>query len=167
MPSHPFRVAVERKDLEALVDTLAPDVVFHSPLTSGTFSGREQVGELFRILTESFLFSETLRYRDELVVGDVVFLAFTLEVDGVPVEGVDRMRTGEDGKVREITVWLRPLPGTAAVAKVLSPRIAATEGRANGVMASLGVRPLFRMAQLFDRLAARMVRRGVLTSASR
>ena len=162
MPSHPFREAVENRDLDAMIGTLAPDVVFHSPLVSAPFRGQRQVGELFRLLSELFLFKPSLRYTHEVANADTVFLSFEMEVDGVPVEGVDLLLLDAQGKVRDITVFLRPLPGTSAVARALSPKIAATEGPAQAALASAGSAPLFALARVFDAVASRMVSRGAL-----
>ena len=41
-----FREAVERKELAAAAELLAPDVVFHSPVTFHPFLGRETVSAL-------------------------------------------------------------------------------------------------------------------------
>jgi hypothetical protein len=158
MPSHPLRLAVEARDIDALIDTLALDVVLHSPLISEPFRGREDVGFLFRTLADEYLFTDGFRYTAELAEGDTVVLAFRGPLRGTDVEGIDLLRLNPDGKIREVTVFLRPLPGTAAVAKFLSPRIAGRGNRLKGAMAGLGVRPLSGMAKLFDAIGSRDVR---------
>jgi hypothetical protein len=157
---HPFRAAVEARDLTALVDTLAPDVVFHSPLISAPFEGKQQVGELFRVLSEEILFRDELVYMHELTSGDTTVLAFRTEVKGKPVEGVDVMLHDGAGKVRDITVLLRPFTGLAAVAGVLSPRIAGRGNKAKERVASAGLRPLAALMRLFDAIGSREVSRG-------
>jgi hypothetical protein len=158
MPVHPLRAAVEARDVEALVETFAPDVVLHSPLISEPFKGKDEVGLLFRILAPEALFTDDFRYTAELADRDTVVLAFTTRINGTELEGVDLMRVDDQNKVREITVLLRPLPGTAAVARFLAPRLAGRASRAKGVMAGLGTRPLTAMARLFDALGSRDVR---------
>jgi ketosteroid isomerase-like protein len=156
--SHPLRQAVEARDIEAVVDSLAPDVVLHSPLISEHFEGREDVGFLFRTLADEYLFRDDFQYTAELAEGNTVVLAFRGTLRGTEVEGVDLMRVNPDGKISEITVFLRPLPGTTAVAKFLSSRIAGRDNRLKGVMAGLGTRPLSGLARLFDAIGSRDVR---------
>ena len=45
MSHEAFRTAVEAGDLDGMVDALADDVVFHSPITFKPFEGRESVGD--------------------------------------------------------------------------------------------------------------------------
>jgi SnoaL-like protein len=158
MPSHPLRLAVEAHDIDAVVDTFAPDVVLHSPLISAPFEGRDEVGFLFRVLADEVLFKDDFRYTSELAEGDTVVLAFKTSLRGKELEGVDLMRVDGEGKIREITVLLRPLPGTAAVAKFLAPRLAGRGNKAKGFFAGLGTRPLSAMAGLFDAIGSRDVR---------
>jgi hypothetical protein len=153
-----MRVAVEARDIDALIETLAPDVILHSPLISEAFHGREKVGHLFRSLADDYLFTDDFRYTAELAEGNTVVLAFKGKLNGVNVEGVDLVQIDPAGKVRDITVFLRPLPGTAAVAKHLAPRVAGNGSKAKAAMAGLGTRPLTAMAKLFDAIGSRDVR---------
>ena len=58
-----FREAVERWDIDAVRELLAPDIEFHSPATFHPFVGRETVGDLLEIVGQTF---EDFRYTDEL-----------------------------------------------------------------------------------------------------
>jgi len=158
MPSHPLRQAVEARDIDALIDTFAPDVVLHSPLISEAFHGRDDVGFLFRTLADEYLFTDGFHYTAELAEGDTLVLAFRGPLRGTDVEGVDLFKLNPDGKIREVTVFLRPLTGTTAVAKFLSGRIAGRDNRLKGALAGLGTRPLSGMAKLFDAIGSRDVR---------
>jgi SnoaL-like domain len=160
MQPHPLRTAVEARDIDRMIDALAPDVVFHSPLISERFEGREQVGNLFRVLADAFLFNGETRYTDEIAERDTVMLVFTARVDGQPVQGVDLLRNGADGRIREMTVFLRPLPGTATVAATLAPRMAGRGSRARASFAALGAWPLSAMAKAFDAVGSRTARAG-------
>lgn len=155
---HPLRQAVEARDIDALIDTFTPDVVLHSPLISEPFRGRDDVGFLFRTLADEYLFTDDFHYTAELAEGDTVVLAFRGPLRGTDVEGIDLLRLNPDGKIREVTVFLRPLPGTAAVAKFLSPRIAGRDNRIKGAMAGFGARPLSGIGKLFDAIGSRDVR---------
>jgi hypothetical protein len=155
---HPLRQAVEARDVDAVIDTFAPDVVLHSPLIAEHFEGKENVGFIFRTLADDYLFRDDFRYTAELAEGELVVLAFEGTLRGTYVEGVDLLKVNPDGKIREITVFLRPLPGTTAVAKFLSSRIAGRDNRFKGAMAGLGVMPLSGLAKLFNAIGSRDVR---------
>ena len=49
-----FRAAIERRDLDAVGELLAPDVVFHSPVTFHPFAGRETVTRLLGEVAQVF-----------------------------------------------------------------------------------------------------------------
>jgi hypothetical protein len=155
---HPMRIAVEARDIEALIETLAPDVVLHSPLISEAFHGKENVGEIFRNLADDYLFKDDFRYTAELAEGNTVVLAFKGMLHGTEVEGVDLLRLDSEHKIRDVTVFLRPLPGAAAVAQHLAPRITGNGNRTRARLAGLGTLPLTGIARLFDAIGSRDVR---------
>ena len=65
--SHAFTSAIAARDVTALIDTLAPDVVLHSAVTNAPFEGREVVADTYRSVLESF---DELRVVDEFANGD-------------------------------------------------------------------------------------------------
>jgi hypothetical protein len=158
MPSHPFPVAVEARNLDAMIEALAPDVVFHSPLISAPFVGRDQVGGLFEILANEMLFKEDFRYTAEIRNPDTVVLKFQTRVKRTEVEGVDLLQLDDQDKVRDITVFLRPFPGVGAVAAVLAPRVAGRGNSAISGAASLATRLLSALTRLFDAVGSRSVK---------
>ena len=72
----PFRAAVERNDIDAVSELLAPDIVFHSPVTFHPFVGRETVTRLLEIVAGTF---EDFRYTDELETDGAHALIFRAE----------------------------------------------------------------------------------------
>jgi hypothetical protein len=103
---HPFRVAAESKDLELLTETLREDVVLHSPVLFRGFEGRDVVSQ---VLTHVAATLEGLTYVDELVGENTVALRFKADVGDRELEGIDFLELDEDGKVAELTVFMRPL----------------------------------------------------------
>jgi SnoaL-like domain len=154
MRSASLRAAVEAGDLAAMVETLAPDVVFHGPVISTPFVGREQVGVLFEALLASF---EEIRYTGQLASADVEVLAFTARVGKRQVEGMDLLRFDEHGKIREFRVAIRPLSALAAVAGAVGPRLAQRRGRGRAAIVSAFGRTLSAMTALGDSAASRLV----------
>jgi len=119
--SHAFTAAISARDADALIDTLAPDVVLYSAVTHTPFEGREVVADTYRSVLESF---EELRIVDEFEGGDTHAFFWEGRMEGRSVTGADRIRLNPDGKVREITVLGRPLSGVATFLTGIGPRLA-------------------------------------------
>lgn len=119
--SHPFRAAVEARDVPALSALLAPDVVFFSPVAFQPFRGRRDVTEVLGHVLEVF---EDFAYIDELEGPGTHALVFSARVGGRDVQGLDHLRLDDDGLVREFTVMVRPLSGVIALAEAMGPRVA-------------------------------------------
>jgi SnoaL-like domain len=116
-----FRAAVEAEDIAAAAELLAPDIVFHSPVTFHPFVGRETVTELLRLVGETF---EDFRYTDELQSGDTHALIFRAAVGGRELEGMDLLRVDASGQIADFTVMIRPLSGLAPFAEAMGEKVA-------------------------------------------
>jgi hypothetical protein len=119
---HPFRIAAEAKDLELMTEALREDVVLHSPILFRGFEGRDVVlvvlGHVTRVL-------EDFRYTDELQEGDTVALRFKANVGDRELEGIDFLELDADGRVAEITVFMRPLSALTRFNEQMGARLAA------------------------------------------
>ena len=104
-----FRQAVEAHDLDALRRSLAPDVVFHTPIRFRPFAGRDEVAAILRIPAEVFAFANTFRYTSVLGDDRELALFFEGEIDGCSIQGVDHLRLNNEGLVTELRVMIRPL----------------------------------------------------------
>lgn len=122
---HPFRLAAEAKDLEAMTATLRDDVVLHSPILFRGFEGREIVTG---VLTHVSATLEDFRYTDELAEGDTVVLRFKARVGDRELEGIDFLELDEDGLVRELTVFMRPMSALKAFNEQMAARLGVTPG---------------------------------------
>ena len=120
-----FRAGVEARDRAAMVAALAPDVVFNSPVAFRPFEGREAVGEVLRAVMETF---EDFRYTDELEGPTAHALVFEARVEDKQVQGIDLLRFGDDGLIRDFTVLVRPLSATIALAQAMGPKVAHLKG---------------------------------------
>lgn len=119
---HPFRRAAEAKDLDLLAEALREDVVLHSPILFRGFEGREIVSQ---VLTHVAATLEGLTYTDELVEGDTVCLRFKAQVGDRELEGIDFLELDDDGKVAELTVFMRPLSAINAFNERMKARLEA------------------------------------------
>ncbi len=123
MSSHTaFRQAVEDGDHADMVAAFAPDGILRSPVSFKPFEGREAVSKLFAILLETF---EDFRYTDEFESDGSAALVFRARVGDREVEGLDLLRFGEDGRISELTVMVRPLSAAIALAEAVGPKLAA------------------------------------------
>ncbi len=117
-----FRRAVETWDLDAVSSLLAPDVVFHSPVTHHPFLGRETVSQLLALVAQTF---EDFRYTDELEMDGGHALIFRARVGDRDLEGIDLLRFGDDGLIADFTVMVRPLSGLIPLAQAMGEKTAA------------------------------------------
>ncbi len=116
-----FRAAVESADIDAARELLAPEIVFHSPVTFHPFIGRDTV---VRLLAEVAQVFEDFRYTDELDVDGAHALIFRASIGGRELEGVDLLRFDADGLIADFTVMLRPLSGLVPFAQAMGERAA-------------------------------------------
>lgn len=122
MAPHPFRAAVERRDMDAAVALLADDVVFRSPAVFKPYEGFEAVATILRTVFEVL---EDFRYTDELEGEGIHALLFDARVGDRSLQGIDLMRPDADGRIAEFTVMIRPASGLMAVAERMGPALEA------------------------------------------
>jgi SnoaL-like protein len=118
--SHPFRRAAESKDLDLLSETLREDVVLHSPILFRGFEGRDVVSQ---VLTHVAATLEDLTYVDELTGERSVCLRFEAKVGDRELEGIDFLELDEEGKVAELTVFMRPLSALTRFNEQMTQRL--------------------------------------------
>jgi hypothetical protein len=117
-----FRVAIERADLPAVLATLAPDVLFHSPIVHQPYVGRDAVGLVLDGVMRLFAnFHYTAEY--ESPTGAV--LQFHTRVGDRELEGADFLTFGADGLIHEFTVMVRPYSAATALKDAMAALLAA------------------------------------------
>jgi hypothetical protein len=118
-PAERYREAVERKDLQAVGELLAEEIVFHSPVTFHPFLGRQTVTRLLAEVVQVF---EDFRFTDELQMDGAHALIFRATVAGKEIEGIDLLRFDDDGLIADFTVMLRPLSAFMLFAQAMGER---------------------------------------------
>ena len=121
---HPFRRAIEARDLDAAVALLHQDVVFKSPVVFRPYQGREAM----RLILEAvFTVFEDFRYVREIGADDARdhALVFEARVGDKQLEGCDFIRLDDDGAISEFTVMVRPLAATLALADAMKAQLTA------------------------------------------
>jgi hypothetical protein len=122
---HPFRRAAEAKDLELMTEALREDVVLHSPILFRGFEGRDVV---IAVLAQVIQVLEDFEYTDELAEGNTVALRFSANVGDRQLEGIDFLQLDEDGRVADLTVFMRPLSALTRFNEQMTARLAAGAG---------------------------------------
>lgn len=121
MAASAFRAAIEARDLDAVLELLADDVVFRSPAVYKPYEGRETVATILRTVAQVF---EDFRYTDELAGDGVHALLFEARVGDRRLQGMDLIRPDADGRIAELTVMVRPASGLIALAERMGPALA-------------------------------------------
>ncbi|MFI0449335.1 nuclear transport factor 2 family protein [Actinomadura sp. 6N118] len=151
-----LRAAGESGDADAVAELLAPDVVFHSPMTSRIrFEGKEEVTALHR---DIFAVLEDIHTTEPLARGDTRSFSFHARVRGVELEAINLVRFNDQGQIVEFTVFVRPLAGLATLFAALPPRVSARRrGRLRGATVAVLTRPLAFVLRTADRLTPRFL----------
>jgi len=97
-------------------------VTFNSPVVHKPYAGRETVATILRSAFETF---EDFRYTDELEADGVHALIFRARVGDRELQGLDLIRTDEQGRIADFTVMVRPASGLMALAERMGEKLAA------------------------------------------
>jgi hypothetical protein len=150
-----FRAAGERADVEAFLETLAPDVKLRSPISfRARFDGFEDVSALMRLV---FDLLRDIEYFDDVGTSTTRALFYRARIDRQPVEGAILVRLDERAQVSEMTLFFRPLPGLTALTARLTPRLAAQVGRTRSLVVAALTRPVATATRAGDALGVRLV----------
>ncbi|MFG6200960.1 nuclear transport factor 2 family protein [Nonomuraea sp. JJY05] len=149
-PAAAYRRAGEAHDVDALLATLADDVVFRSPLSANAaFQGKEQIRELFSVVFDVL---SDLRYQKDIGDERTRTLTATARLGRQEIHEAALVEVGEDGLIKEITMWIRPLPGLTAMMAALGPGLARTTGKPGlPWLIAAAVKPLAAMTRFGDR----------------
>ncbi len=115
-----FRRAIEQRDLTELLQTLAPEVVFHSPIVYHDYRGREQVAPLLAAVMEVF---SDFTYGKEYIAADGKVLQFRAKVGERELEGIDMLTFDADGLITEFTVMVRPYSAATALRAAMAAKL--------------------------------------------
>lgn len=132
MTEHPiaqWHRLVRTQDPSGLMDLLAEDAVFHSPVVHTPQRGRKIVAAYLAAAFQVF-FNPTFRYVREIVGATDAMLEFETEIDGVLVNGVDLVRWNEAGRIADFKVLIRPLQAIQLIHRKMGERLRAGEASA-------------------------------------
>jgi ketosteroid isomerase-like protein len=109
---------VDTKDATALDNILAEHVVFHSPVVHTPQVGKP-ITTLYLTAALHVLNNDTFKYLREVIAGNNAVLEFQTVIDGISINGVDMITWGEDGRITDFKVMLRPLKAVNMVHKTM------------------------------------------------
>lgn len=109
-----WHALVDSRDMQALQDLLADDVVFHSPVVHTPQRGKA-ITALYLTGALHTLNNEHFRYEREIVGTHDAVLEFVTQIDGVHINGIDLIRWGDDGRIVDFKVMVRPLKAVNAL----------------------------------------------------
>ncbi len=112
---------VATQDPLILDDIVDPNADFHSPVFWKPKHGRAVV---IAILTAASQIFEEFKYVREAVDGVNAFLEFEAKVGDLTVRGIDIIKIGDDGKIVDFEVMIRPANGLQAVGAAMTKRLA-------------------------------------------
>jgi hypothetical protein len=124
-PLAQWHLAVERHDLSLVEPLIADDAVFFSPAIHTPQAGKAMVlkylGAALVVLADP-----SFRYVKEWHAERSAILEFELELDGIAVNGIDRIEWNEDGKIVYFKVMVRPFKGLEKVIERMGKQLATT-----------------------------------------
>ena len=124
---HPFRAAIEARDLDAVSALLADDVEFRSPIVFKPYRGRDAATMLLGAVANVF---EDFSYIREIGAPDARdhALVFQARVGERQIEGCDFIHVDENGSIDELVVMVRPLSAAHALRDAMAAQLAALQG---------------------------------------
>ncbi len=115
---------VRTRNLKALDALLADDVIFHSPVVH-----TPQIGKVvtMQYLSAAFyvFFNESFQYIRETSSTHDAILEFTVDIDGISVNGVDMLKWNDEGQIIEFKVMIRPLKAIQLIHQKMGEMLAA------------------------------------------
>ncbi len=98
--------ALASKDLNRYSVWFAEDMRLYTPIHEEPSIGKQTACQILPVVFSCF---DNFHYLDVLTREQTHALIFSAEVNGIPLEGVDYLRTDDRGLVTEFYVMMRPL----------------------------------------------------------
>jgi hypothetical protein len=144
-----MRAAVESADVDRFIATLSPQAVLRSPIsTFAEFTGEARMRMLARAIFETI---EDIRYYEEVGDERTRALFYRGRIGSQTIDEASLLRLDPEGRIAEITLWIRPLPGLTRLAATLGPRLAGRRRRGYRTLVAGAALPLAALTALADR----------------
>lgn len=154
-----FISAQERHDVEAVIACFAPDIVIRSPITQRVrFEGLEQASDLFRRVFRAI---SDIRVYEIIGEGHNRVVFWRGRVGQNYLEEANLLRFDERGRVKEMTVFMRPLPGLLALAVELASSLAGRRSFLRGLVVRMMLSPMATIFRLGEPAITVLVAAGI------
>jgi hypothetical protein len=152
--------AGERGDAAAFIATLSTDVIVRSPITQRIrFEGIDQATALFQHV---FTVISDIRIYEHLGQGTQTQAIFWRgRVGKHYLEEANLLRLDDSGRVAEMTVFMRPVPGVMELAAQLAPRLAADRSRLRAIPVRVMLRVITALYRSNEPLVISLTGAGV------
>jgi hypothetical protein len=107
-PIDAWHQLISERNVAALDEVLADDVVFHSPVVHSPQNGK-QLAKMYLSAAILVLGNSDFAYVREVAGESDAVLEFTCEINGTHINGVDMIHWNADGKIDDFKVMIRPL----------------------------------------------------------
>jgi hypothetical protein len=114
---------VSEKDMQALAEALADDVLFRSPFL---WKPKEGKATAILYLSSAARVLEDFSYHRQFVGDNAVVLEFSAHVGPLSVKGVDIIQFNEAGQIVDFEVMVRPANGLQALGAAMAQQLAST-----------------------------------------
>ena len=111
-------------DAALLGALVADDAVFHSPVVHTPQAGKDKV-MMYLLAAAQVLGNDSFVYVREMVDGNNALLEFTATIDGIHVNGIDLIEFGDDGKICDFKVMVRPLKAVNKLWEIMGAQLQA------------------------------------------
>ncbi len=115
-----YSSALSSLNVAAIVRAMADDVTIRVAVHDQAMHGRETAEFLFGVLSEELT---SMNVTAEIVEGDRAVVLFEAELRGIRAQGLNVLESS-GGKIRDLTVFFRPLPALQLVGDVIGARMA-------------------------------------------
>lgn len=155
-----LEAAAHAHDVEAVIACFADDIVVRSPITQRIrFEGIDQARDLFRRV---FTVISDIRFYETVGEGTATQVIFWKgRVGGQYLEEANLLRLDDDGRIREMTVFMRPAPGLLALAAGLASSLAGRHGRVRAALVRVALGLLAGALRLGEPAILRLTGAGV------
>ena len=110
-----FRDLVKRRDLAALPGIIADEPVFHTPRFLRPITRKEH---MVLVLQGIVTFVQDFEYHRVFTRDNEAVMEFRGRIGDVVVHGIDIFTIDDAGKIKELTVFLRPTKALEAIGRM-------------------------------------------------
>ena len=113
---------VKDRDMRALHELLAEDVVFVSPVVHTPQVGRA-ITQAYLAAALQVLNNDSFHYLNEWFGADSAVLEFECVVEGITVNGIDMIHWNAEGRIDRFKVMVRPLKAVNKVHEMMGRQL--------------------------------------------